>query len=111
MGIGLLKELANRCADTNFRDRAHEKQHLFQRLNLTLHRYNANMLIARHSEKTSVLYYDKVAMPNTDERASCTPCTLPPPTISNPPESCLQFSAVPQRQTISEPPHKYFNDY
>ena len=103
MGIGLLKELANRCADTNFRDRAQEKQHLFQRLNLTLHRYNANMLIARHSEKTSVLYYDKVAMPNTDEGASCTPCTLPPPTISNPPESCLQFSAVPQRQTISEP--------
>ena len=39
--------LAERCADNNLRDLAAEKHQLFQRINLALHRSNADMVLSR----------------------------------------------------------------
>ena len=39
--------LAKRCADNNLRDRAAEKHQQFQRINVALHRSNANMVLSR----------------------------------------------------------------
>ena len=39
--------LAERCADNNLRDRAAEKRQLFQRINVAVHRSNANMVLSR----------------------------------------------------------------
>ena len=42
-----LTVLAERCADNNLRDRAAEKLQLFQRINVAVHRSNANMVLSR----------------------------------------------------------------
>ena len=42
-----LTVLAERCADNNMRDRIAEKRELFQRINVAIHRSNANMLLSR----------------------------------------------------------------
>ena len=42
-----LTVLAVRCADNNVRDRAAEKHQLFQRINVAVHRLNANMVQSR----------------------------------------------------------------
>ena len=39
--------LSERCADNNLRDRAAEKRQLFQRINVAVHRSNANMVLSR----------------------------------------------------------------
>ena len=39
--------LSERCADNNLRDRAAEKRQLFQRINVAVHRSNANMVFSR----------------------------------------------------------------
>ena len=45
--ISFLTVLAERCADNNLRDRPAEKLHFFQRLNVAVHRSNANMVLSR----------------------------------------------------------------
>ena len=42
-----LTVLADRCADNNMRDRVIEKRQLFQRINIAVHRSNANMILSR----------------------------------------------------------------
>ena len=42
-----LTVLAERCADNNLRDRAAENFQLFQRINVAVHRSNANMVLSR----------------------------------------------------------------
>ena len=42
-----LTVLVERCADNNLRDRAAEKHQLFQRINVAVHRSNANMVLSR----------------------------------------------------------------
>ena len=42
-----LTVLAERCADNNLRDRAAEKYQLFQLINVTVHRSNANMVLSK----------------------------------------------------------------
>ena len=42
-----LTVLAERCADNNLPDRAAEKLQLFQRINVAVHRSNANMVLSR----------------------------------------------------------------
>ena len=42
-----LTVLAERCADSNLRDRAANKLQLFQRINVAVYRSNANMVLSR----------------------------------------------------------------
>ena len=42
-----LTVLAERCADNNLQDHAAEKHQLFQRINVAVHRSNANMVLSR----------------------------------------------------------------
>ena len=60
-GLSFLNTLSDRCADNNFRDRQSEKKHLYQRMNVAVHRANANMILARMPNEDCQLSFENIA--------------------------------------------------
>ena len=67
-----LTVLAERCADNNMRDRVIEKRQLFQRINVAVHRSNANMILSRipirEPEPLNLRFSWEKPLPTTSKR-------------------------------------------